>query len=53
VEENWNGWGAPMWSSNFCASANLKMMRDEGFHVVLANPRTMKGETSHLVLAQS
>lgn len=32
-EENWEGWGAPMWWSHFGAEANLAMLRAAGLMV--------------------
>jgi ubiquinone/menaquinone biosynthesis C-methylase UbiE len=32
-EENWEGWGAPMWWSNLDSNANLKMLHDAGLVV--------------------
>ena len=30
-EENWEGWGAPMWWSHYGADENVDMLREAGF----------------------
>src|SRR5688572_11157600 len=44
TEENWEGWGAPMWWSHFDADANLGMLRDVGFKIERAEVRETGGE---------
>jgi SAM-dependent methyltransferase len=50
-EENWEGWGSPMWWSHYNADQNLAMLRDAGFHIVSAERRTSGAETWLWVLA--
>lgn len=50
-EENWEGWGAPMWWSHFGADENLVLLRDAGFQILSAEPRTSGDETWLWVLA--
>ena len=51
-EENWEGWGAPMWWSHYGAEANLEMLRAASFNIESAEPRTSNGETWLWVLAR-
>jgi cyclopropane fatty-acyl-phospholipid synthase-like methyltransferase len=51
-EQDWEGWGAPMWWSHYDAETNLTMLRDAGFHIESAETRTGDGETSLWVLAR-
>jgi cyclopropane fatty-acyl-phospholipid synthase-like methyltransferase len=51
-EEDWEGWGAPMWWSHFGAEENLALVRDAGFRVQTAAPRTSNGETWYWILAR-
>ncbi len=44
-EDDWEGWGAPMWWSHHGADANLALLRSAGFTVEDATPRTQGGET--------
>lgn len=39
-EENWEGWGAPMWWSHYDAATNLRLLRDAGFIIERAEHRT-------------
>ena len=43
-EENWEGWGAPMWWSNHDAATNLAMLRLAGFEIESAEEREHGGE---------
>ena len=45
-DEDWEGWGAPMVWSHFDADTNLAMLRDAGFGILYAEPRT-GGGTGH------
>ena len=42
-EENWEGWGAPMVWSHYDRNANVTMLRDAGFEILYAEPRTGGG----------
>jgi cyclopropane fatty-acyl-phospholipid synthase-like methyltransferase len=42
-KEDWEGWGAPMVWSHFDRDANLAMLRDAGFEIRYAEPRTCGG----------
>jgi cyclopropane fatty-acyl-phospholipid synthase-like methyltransferase len=46
TEENWEGWGAPMWWSHFDAETNLHMLREAGFEIERADVRESGGEES-------
>jgi SAM-dependent methyltransferase len=52
-EENWEGWGTPMWWSHYRAEVNLQMLRDAGFEVETEETVTSGGETWLWVLARS
>jgi 2-polyprenyl-3-methyl-5-hydroxy-6-metoxy-1,4-benzoquinol methylase len=45
-EEDWEGWGAPMVWSHYDRNANVTMLRDAGFEIRYAEPRT-GGGTGH------
>lgn len=51
-EQNWEGWGAPMWWSHYGAEVNLDMLRAAGFGIEAAEPRTSNDETWLWVLAR-
>lgn len=42
-DEDWEGWGAPMVWSHYDADTNLAMLRDAGFKILYAEPRTGGG----------
>ena len=42
-EEDWEGWGAPMVWSHYGRSANVAMLREAGFEIRYAEPRTGAG----------
>ena len=42
-EEDWEGWGAPMVWSHYGRGANVAMLREAGFQIRYAEPRTSKG----------
>ena len=42
-DENWEGWGAPMVWSHYDSKANVAMLREAGFEILYAEPRTGKG----------
>jgi len=42
-DEDWEGWGAPMVWSHYDKNANVAMLRDAGFEVRYAEPRTGGG----------
>jgi 2-polyprenyl-3-methyl-5-hydroxy-6-metoxy-1,4-benzoquinol methylase len=42
-EEDWEGWGAPMVWSHYGQSTNVEMLREAGFEIRYAEPRTSKG----------
>jgi 2-polyprenyl-3-methyl-5-hydroxy-6-metoxy-1,4-benzoquinol methylase len=42
-EEDWEGWGAPMVWSHYDRDANVAMLRDAGFEIRYAEPRTGGG----------
>ncbi len=44
-EEDWEGWGAPMWWSHYGAEENLAMLRGAGFAIERAETLTGSGET--------
>lgn len=50
-EENWEGWGAPMWWSHYGKDQNLDMLRSAGFEIISAEVREDK-ETWLWVLAR-
>jgi hypothetical protein len=52
-DENWEGWGAPMWWSHYDADANLAMLRDAGFHIEFAERHTAGDETWLWVLTHT
>jgi 2-polyprenyl-3-methyl-5-hydroxy-6-metoxy-1,4-benzoquinol methylase len=43
-DENWEGWGAPMVWSHYDMNANVAMLRDAGFEIRYAEPRTGEGD---------
>lgn len=45
-DEDWEEWGAPMVWSHYDANANVTMLRDAGFEVRYAEPRTSRGTGS-------
>jgi len=42
-ESDWEGWGAAMRWSHYDGNANVEMLRQGGFEIVYAEPRTGKG----------
>jgi 2-polyprenyl-3-methyl-5-hydroxy-6-metoxy-1,4-benzoquinol methylase len=53
-DEDWEGWGAPMVWSHYDSKANVAMLREAGFEIRYAEPRTgggTGGETWLWVLA--
>ena len=42
-DENWEGWGAPMVWSHYDGKANVAMLREAGFEIPYAEPRTGPG----------
>ncbi len=42
-EDDWEGWGAPIWWSHHDRDASLKLLRDAGFGIVTAQERTSRG----------
>ena len=50
-EENWEGWGAPMWWSHYDAGTNLALLRDAGFLIQSAETHTSDGESWLWILA--
>lgn len=42
-DENWEGWGAPMAWSHYDEDTNVAMLREAGFEVLYAEPRTGGG----------
>lgn len=42
-ESDWEGWGAAMRWSHYDRETNVKMLRQTGFEIVYAEPRTGKG----------
>jgi cyclopropane fatty-acyl-phospholipid synthase-like methyltransferase len=42
-DEDWEGWGAPMVWSHYDKNANVAMLRDAGFEIRYAEPRTSGG----------
>ena len=42
-DEDWEGWGAPMVWSHYDADANVAMLREAGFEIRYAEPRTGGG----------
>jgi ubiquinone/menaquinone biosynthesis C-methylase UbiE len=42
-DENWGGWGAPMVWSHYDGEANVAMLREAGFEIHYAEPRTGLG----------
>ncbi len=51
-EEEWEGWGAPMWWSHYGAEENLGMLRAAGFEIERAETVSSGGETWLWVLAR-
>jgi cyclopropane fatty-acyl-phospholipid synthase-like methyltransferase len=51
-EQDWMGWGAPMWWSHFDAETNLAMLQHAGFSIETADRRTSGDETWLWVLAR-
>ncbi len=51
-EQDWEGWGAPMWWSHHDAATNLAMLREAGFVISSADERASNGETWLWVLAR-
>lgn len=51
-EEDWAGWGTPMWWSNLDRDANLEMLRDAGFVVESARSHGDNNECWLWVLAR-
>jgi 2-polyprenyl-3-methyl-5-hydroxy-6-metoxy-1,4-benzoquinol methylase len=43
MDENWEGWGAPMVWSHYGSKANMAMLREAGFEIHYAEPRKSKG----------
>jgi cyclopropane fatty-acyl-phospholipid synthase-like methyltransferase len=52
AEENWEGWGAPMWWSHHDQETNLLMLQEAGFRIESADIRTSDGETWLWVIAR-
>jgi cyclopropane fatty-acyl-phospholipid synthase-like methyltransferase len=52
AEENWEGWGAPMWWSHYDKETNLRMLQEAGFRIETAETRASGGETWLWVLAR-
>jgi 2-polyprenyl-3-methyl-5-hydroxy-6-metoxy-1,4-benzoquinol methylase len=52
VEDDWEGWGAPMWWSHHGAETNLHMLREAGFRVESAETLSGGGETWLWVVAR-
>ena len=52
AEEDWEGWGAPMWWSHHDSETNLRMLREAGFRIEAADMRTSGGETWLWVVAR-
>jgi cyclopropane fatty-acyl-phospholipid synthase-like methyltransferase len=42
-EDDWEGWGAPMVWSHYDGDANVAMLRETGFELRYAEPRTSQG----------
>ena len=42
-EEDWEGWGTPMVWSHYDKNTNMAMLREAGFEIHYAEPRTGKG----------
>ena len=42
-DEDWEGWGAPMVWSHYDRNANVEMLREAGFEIMYAEPRTGGG----------
>jgi SAM-dependent methyltransferase len=40
IDENWEGWGAPMTWSHYDGETNVTMLREAGFEIRYAEPRT-------------
>jgi SAM-dependent methyltransferase len=52
-EQNWEGWGAPMWWSHYDSETNLAMLRDAGFTIMSAEVKITAGNEKWLwVLAR-
>jgi len=45
MEENWEGWGAPMWWSHYDAETNLRILCEAGFRIASTETRTSGTET--------
>ncbi len=45
-EDDWEGWGAPMAWSHYDERTSVEMVRESGFEIVYAEPRTGKGTGS-------
>ena len=52
VEENWEGWGTPMWWSHHDSETNLRMLQEAGFRLESAEGHTSEGETWLWVIAR-
>ncbi len=52
TEDNWEGWGAPMWWSHHDRETNLCMLQEAGFRIESADMRTGRGETWLWVIAR-
>lgn len=52
-EDNWEGWGAPMWWSHFGQEENLRMLRDVGFSVLFSERNESHEEAWLWVLARA
>ena len=52
VEQNWEGWGAPMWWSHHDRETNLRMLQEAGFRIESADGHTSEGETWLWVIAR-
>ena len=51
-EEDWEGWGSPMWWSHYGKDDNLTMLRSAGFAILSAEVRTTGNDTWLCVLAR-
>jgi SAM-dependent methyltransferase len=51
-EDNWEGWGAPMWWSHHDAATNLALLERAGFAIERAERRAGAGETWLWALAR-
>ena len=52
-EDDWEGWGAPMWWSHHDAGTNRAMLQAAGFNIVWDEIAVNGGETGLWVLAQT